>query len=207
MIVAFGDSLTVGYLSPTVGDDWPQPVPYTRFLRRKADALLRSAGNAALNVDLEFLNRGVVGELTEDMLNRFNRDVIEIRPDTVIVLGGSNDLGWGLGPQSVASNLTAMYDDALRNEIQPVSCTVPSVLGWDDGIEPRLRLNELIKERSADRGIACVDVFLATSDPSGRLKTNYSNDGLHLSEVGYEVMADAIFSEAISAVVSKRLGR
>jgi len=157
-------------------------------------------------LDIEFLNRGVVGELTENMLSRFRRDVTEIRPDAVIILGGSNDLGWGLEPKSIVENLAIMYDAALQNKIQPVSCTVPSVLGLDDGIEPRLKLNGLIKKCSADREMICIDVFLATSDSTGRLRMEYSNDGLHLSVAGYEAMADAIFSGAVSGLISKRLG-
>jgi len=199
-IVAFGDSLTVGYLSPTGEEEWPQPIPYTRFLRRKTENFLRNSGRSDLEV--EFLNRGIVGELTADMVDRFGRDVIEIQPGAVIILGGSNDLGWGMEPLSVVTNLKTMYDEALRNGIRPVSCTVPSVRGFDDGIRPRLQLNDLIKKCSGDRGIVCVDVFAATGDPAGRLKAEYSNDGLHLNAAGYEVMADAMFSDAVGTMIS-----
>jgi lysophospholipase L1-like esterase len=159
----------------------------------------------ATDFQVEFLNRGVVGELTEDMVNRFERDVVEPRPDAVIILGGSNDLGWGLESQSVARNLAKMYHEALTHGIQPVTCTVPSVLGFDEGIQPRLQLNQLIKKCSVDRSIVCVDLFFATGDSSGRLKKEYSNDGLHLNPSGYEAMAEAMFSCAVSGMVSKRL--
>ena len=161
----------------------------------------------AVGLRVEFLNRGVVGELTEDMVKRLDRDVLRSQSDAVIILGGSNDLGWGHEPQSVAGNLRRMYDEALLYRIQPVSCTVPSVLGFDEGIQPRLQLNQLIKKYSEERGIVCVDLFSATGDSStGRLKEEYSNDGLHLSPLGYEAVAEAIFSGAVSGMVSKRLG-
>jgi len=198
LIVAFGDSLTVGYQSATHDDEFPRPVPYTTSLSREVGEMLRK-GTVALRV--EILNRGIVGELTEDMVNRFGYDVLGPRPDAVIILGGSNDLGWGMEPSSVAENLAGMYDEALQNRICPIACTVPSVRGYDEGIQPRLRLNGLIKKRSETLGIKCVDLFTATGDSAGRLRERYSNDGLHLSPLGYEAMAEAIFSQAVRGMV------
>jgi len=203
VIVAFGDSLTVGYRSPTREDPEPVPAPYTSFLRRETEKLLGRDGASLLRV--EFVNRGIVGELTEEMLDRFDRDVLGPRPDVVIILGGSNDLGWGVAPRVIAENLQQLVDGALESGIQPVTCTVPSVLGFDEGIRPRLELNGLIKEQSLDHGVVCVDLFAATSDSAGRLRDEYSNDGLHLSALGYEAMAEAIFSGAVNGIVSKRL--
>jgi len=160
----------------------------------------------AVGLRVKFLNRGVVGELTQDMLKRFDPDVLKSQSDAVIILGGSNDLGWKQEPQSVAGNLARMYDEALEHQIQPISCTIPSVLGFDEGIRPRLQLNQLIRKYSAERSIVCVDLFFATGDSlTGRLKEEYSNDGLHLNPLGYETIAEAIFSGAVSGMVSKRL--
>jgi len=204
VFMAFGDSLTVGYQSPTEEDEMPEPVPYTGFLKTKTEKMLTERKARGLSV--EFVNRGINGELTEGMTNRFASDVLELHPDVVTILGGSNDLGWGIGPSSIARNLAEMYDESLRSEIQPVACTVPSVLGFDEAIQPRLQLNQLIREYSGALGIACVDLFSATSDPSGRLREEYSNDGLHLSPKGYEAMAEAIFSEVLAGMLLMRLG-
>ncbi len=199
--VAFGDSLTVGYQSPTEEDEWPQPAPYTGFLKEKTEKFLDQRG--AVSLVVEFLNRGIVGELTGDMINRFDRNVVEPHPDAVIILAGSNDLGWGFEPRSVAGNLARMYGDALSHGIQPVACTVPSVLGFDEGIGPRLELNQLIEQYRSIRNVVCVDLFSATGDSSTRrLKEEYSNDGLHLNAQGYKAMAEAIFSEAVRGIVS-----
>jgi len=200
VFVAFGDSLTVGYQSPTEEDQWPEPAPYTDFLGRKTEEMLGRRGAAGIRV--KFLNRGIVGELTDEMVARFGGDVLGLQPDTVIILGGSNDLGWGREPEHVASNLARMYDEALGHGIRPIACTVPSVLGFDEGIKPRLRLNGLIKKLSADAGIICVDLFAATSDSAGRLREEYSNDGLHLNASGYEAVAESIFSGAVSGIIS-----
>ncbi len=200
VFVAFGDSLTVGYQSPILGNELPRPTPYTEFLKERIEKLYNVDTAGAPKV--EFLNRGVVGELTDDMLGRFGRDVVRVEPGFVIILGGSNDLGWAVKPQSVAENLMEMYREAARQGISPIACTVPSVLGFDEGIPPRLVLNRLIKEYSAENGQVCVDLFTATCDPStGRLREECSNDGLHLSTRGYETMAETILNEALRDIV------
>lgn len=201
VFVAFGDSLTVGYQSSSLGDELPLITPYTEFLKKRIETMpdLDTAGGPRV----EIFNRGVVGELTEDMLDRFDRDVVKVEPDFVIVLGGSNDLGWGVEPQPVAGNLAEMYREAVRHEIRPIACTVPSILGFDEGIPPRRVLNRLIKEYSAQHCQVCVDLFTATCDSTtGRLREGYSNDGLHLNTRGYEAMAEAIFSEAVRDIIS-----
>jgi lysophospholipase L1-like esterase len=201
VFVAFGDSLTVGYQSPTLEDELPQFSPYTEFLKERIKKM--PDPNTAGAPRVEFLNRGVVGELTEGMLDRFDQDVIEVEPDFVIILGGSNDLGWGVEPRRVAGNLVEMYREAVRHGIRPIACTVPSVLGFDEGIPPRLVLNRLIREYSSARGQVCVDLFTATCNSStGRLREEYSNDGLHMNAKGYETIAEVIFSEAVRDIVS-----
>jgi alpha-L-fucosidase len=195
VFIAFGDSLTVGTHSSTVDD--PSPTLYTRALQSRME------NESGFRV--EFVNRGVSGEVTEEMLARFEVDVIDAHPDVVIVLGGSNDLGWGIEPSEILGNLIGMYDRAQERGIRPVACTVPSVLGWDEGIKPRLELNRLIREHCERSSIVCVDVFSATCDADMRLKQEYSDDGLHLTPLGYRAMADAVFSDAVKAIVEASL--
>ena len=202
LVVAFGDSLTVGYQSPTENEKFPQLVPYTTFLSKKVEELL---GKRRAGFRIEFLNRGVVGELTDDMVDRFGRDVLGPRADAVIILGGSNDLGWGMEPPSIAENLAGMYDEALKNGIRPVACTVPSVRGYDECIRPRLQLNGLIKRYSGALNVLCVDLFTATADSAGELREEFSNDGLHLSPLGYEAMAEVIFLDAVRGLIEDYL--
>jgi lysophospholipase L1-like esterase len=205
VFVAFGDSLTVGFQSPTPGDELPRPTPYTEFLKERTKKMTDLDMAGAVRV--EFLNRGVVGELTKDMLDRFDQDVVKADPDFVIILGGSNDLGWGVEPQSVAGNLAEMYREAVRHGIRFIACTVPSILGFDEGIPPRLLLNRLIKKYSAEHSQVCVDLFTATCDSSTRrLNEEYSNDGLHMNTRGYETIAEVIFSEAVHGILSGHRG-
>jgi hypothetical protein len=96
-----------------------------------------------------------------------------------------------------------MYREAVKHGIRFIACTVPSILGFDEGTPPRFVLNWFIKKYSAEHNKVCVDLFTATYDSStGRLKEEYLNDGLHINTRGYETIAEVIFSEAVRGIVS-----
>ncbi|KJU84209.1 hydrolase GDSL, partial [Candidatus Magnetobacterium bavaricum] len=174
LVVAFGDSLTVGYQSPTYERPWYEETPYAEFLSEK------------LSDRVNFITSGISGELTEEMLRRFPRDVIAVKPDYVVILGGSNDLGWGMQPDMVMQNLHAMYTMAQKAGILPIAVTVPSIQGYDVMIKPRVVLNDMIQETARGIGIPCVDMFKKSAEPDTlRLAQQYSNDGLHLTTEGY----------------------
>ena len=203
IFVAFGDSLTVGFQSPTWHSFWPEITPYTDFLQTKTENMLRRLGHSG-SVIVQFHNKGINGDLTSNMLLRFKRDVIDLKPNYVIILGGSNDIGWGIPTEDIFSNLTKMYIGAEDNAVEPIACTVPSILGFDSYIPPRLELNGLIKKFCVNNKLICVNLFAATSDlQTNRLLKEFSNDGLHLSTKGYEKIAETIFSEAIEKTINK----
>ena len=205
IFVAFGDSLTVGFQSPTWNSFWPEITPYTDFLQTKTENLLRRLGQSG-SVIVKFHNKGINGDLTSNMLLRFKRDVIDLKPNYVIILGGSNDIGWGIPAKEIFSNLTKMYVDAKEYAIEPIACTVPSILGFDSYIPPRLELNKLIRKFCVNNELICVDLFTATSDSqTNRLLKEFSNDGLHLSTKGYEKIAETIFSEAIEEIINNAI--
>ncbi len=174
-IIAFGDSLTVGYLSPF------EATPYATFLQ----PLL----GPEATIDIA----GVSGETTEEMLRRFDRQVIKRSPDYVIILGGTNDLGWGVPIDQIVENLIFMYTAAQKADVIPVACAVPSLLGADEFIPPRLQLNRRIQETAKELKIPFADLFSPTADPAGRLREEYSQDGLHLTTEGYRKIAHIIY--------------
>jgi len=189
-IVTFGDSLTVGYQSPTARNPGGESTPYGRFLQDRL-------GPAA-----EVLIRGVNGELTAEMAMRLGADVLPLRPDYVVILGGTNDLGWGAQPGEVMRNLVTMYERARGSGIRPVAVTIPSILGFDDGIPPRRTLNRLIMEYGRNKPQPVVDLFTATAEPETlRLAEAYSNDGLHLTTEGYRLLGELIYREVFSREV------
>ena len=202
-VVALGDSLTVGFQSYGLFGDMRKSAPYTDYL---VDYITRDFASDSLSV--EIVNKGIVGELTEQMLVRFDSDVIGLSPGVVIILGGSNDLGWGLAPRQIFLNLNKMYKLSLENKIAPVACTVPSIRGYDEGIPPRKVLNRLVQEHCREIGIRCVDIFSATIEEStSRLASQYSSDGLHLSSEGYRKMGAIIYEEGLLPILREVVER
>ena len=197
-IVALGDSLTVG---ETGFSDSEESASYPKYLETLAKQHLASLQSG---VEVNVLNRGINGDVTSGMLERFSRDVVGEKADYVVILGGANDLGWGFDPAVIAHNLTTMYDAALNKGIGPVACSVPSILGYDGLISPRLHLNEMIRTEAEKRSIPFVDFFTATADPgTNRLSEDYSADGLHLNTRGYQQMGKCIFDKWLKALLDQ----
>jgi acyl-CoA thioesterase-1 len=199
-IVALGDSLTVGETEFKMSDS-DQDTSYPEYLEILAQDHLRSLQS---DVKVNVVNRGINGDLTLGMLERFGMDVVDEKADYVIILGGANDLGWGFDPAMIAHNLTTMYDAALNKGIAPVACSVPSILGFDSLIPPRLQLNRMIRTEAEKRSVPFVDFFTATADPrTNRLAEVHSADGLHLNTKGYQQMGKCIFDEWLRALLDQ----
>jgi lysophospholipase L1-like esterase len=200
-IICFGDSLTTGFQSPTPEHPAGQETPYGRYLQEW------------LGPSIEIKISGVCGELTSEMAMRFRRDVLQHRPKHVVVLGGTNDLGWNARPDDIMKNLVKMYELARASAIIPVPVTVPSVrvevsgagpdarMWLEDHVERRRVLNGWIRDYAVSKQLAWVDLFAATADPeTHQLAALYSNDGLHLTTDGYRLLAcllyDRVFASA-----------
>lgn len=187
-IITFGDSLTVGYQTPSDDNPSGEPTPYGRFL-------LELIGPSS-----EVVVSGVNGELTGEMAMRLGWDVIEPAPDYVVILGGSNDLGWSAHPTAIMRNLATMYERCRAQGIAPIGVTVPSIRGHDSLIPSRRVLNQLILDYGRARPQAVVDLFTATAEPESlRLAEPYSNDGLHLTTEGYRMLAELVSREILLA--------
>lgn len=200
-IVCFGDSLTAGYQSPSHDVPMIRETPYGSFLQ------------ARLWPQATVMTSGICGEVTSDMVVRFRQDVLAHSPDYVVILGGTNDLGWHVPPDEIFGHLLNMYAQALGVGIQPVAMTVPSIrMDVDPGanewlnelVTQRQRLNRLIIEYCAKNAIACVDLFTATAEANTLLLAGpYSNDGLHLTTEGYRKMADLLYEQVFQSRVSR----
>jgi len=200
-IVALGDSLTLGETGFVFSGE--VAVPYPQWLQFFAEEYSRSH---KLGVSVQVLNKGINGDLTSGMFERFPSDVVDERADYVIVLGGTNDIGWGLDRGEIIHNLAAMYDAAQNNGIGAVACSIPSILGFDEAIPARLDLNRAIKSEAEKRKIPLLDLFTATADRrSKRLLEDYSADGLHLNHKGYERIGKYVFDEWLKAVLDHSL--
>lgn len=189
-IIALGDSLTTGCQSPTAENPDGDSTPYGEFLQKRLGAWA------------EVLVRGVNGELTGPMAMRLGRDVIPLRPDYVVILGGANDVGWGVPPQEIMRNLVAMYERARGAGIKPVAVTIPSIRGADSLIRPRQLLSRLILDYCKANPQPFVDLFAATAEPeTPRLAERYSNDGLHLTTEGYYLLAELLYEQVFKSAI------
>jgi len=198
-IVALGDSLTVGETGFTFSAADEPVGSYPKCLGVLAEEYLRSRQS---DVNVEVLNKGVNGDLTSGMLERFLRDVVDEKADYVIILGGTNDIGWGFDSAMIAHNLTSMYDSARNKGIIAVACAVPSILGFDELIPPRLDLNRAIRGEAEERKMPFLDLFTATADQrNNRLLEDFSADGLHLNSKGYERIGKYVFDKWLKAVL------
>jgi acyl-CoA thioesterase I len=144
-----------------------------------------------------YVNRGISGETTPQMLVRFRQDVIDLKPRVVVILGGTNDIAGNTGPMTLEQtedNLESMADLARANGIGVVLCSVLPAFDfpWSPGLEPAPKiaeLNEWMKAYAAQKGMAYVDYYTAMKDAQGGLPPKLSKDGVHPLAAGYAVMA------------------
>src|SRR5437870_8232937 len=152
-----------------------------------------------------YINRGISGQTTPQMLLRFRPDVIALKPKAVVILAGTNDLAGNTGPmtlEAIEGNLASMAELAHAHGINVVLASVMPVSDYGktrDGKpanqttrrppEQIKALNEWIKKYAAENKLTYLDYYSALVDEKGFLKAELSNDGLHPNAKGYEVMA------------------
>ena len=144
-----------------------------------------------------YINRGVSGQTTPQMLIRFRQDVIDLKPKMVVLLAGTNDIAENTGKETteeIGDNIASMSDLARAHWIRVVLCSVlpASDFHWHPGLEPapKIReLNEWIKQYAAKNGIVYVDYYSSLANSEGGLRAEFSPDGVHPNKAGYEVMA------------------
>ena len=155
--------------------------------------------------DWEVVNQGVNGERSDQILARFDRDVLARRPRVVVIIAGVNDVYQGRPAAHVIEQLAAMYDRAKRAGIPVVAGTIiPYDTATPDQNARMRAVNEWIRTTAAaDPAVAFVDTRAAAAaagDPDGLFE---SPDGLHPSPAGYRRMADAI-RPVIESVLTKK---
>jgi lysophospholipase L1-like esterase len=144
-----------------------------------------------------YLNRGISGQTTPQMVLRFRQDVIDLKPKVVVILAGTNDIAENTGKMTLAEtegNIESMTELAKANGIRPVLCSVlPSTeFWWHKGLQPASKiqsLNEWIKMYAAKNHIVYVDYYSAMVNDKGGLKAELSPDGVHPNAAGYSIMA------------------
>ncbi len=152
-----------------------------------------------------YLNRGIGGQTTPQMLLRFRQDVIKLYPKVVVILAGTNDIAGNTGPSTlemIEDNLYTMAELAKVHNIEVVLCAVLPVFDypWQTGLEPAekiIELNRRVKNYANTHGFVYADYFAPMVDERNGLKDEYTYDGVHPTRAGYEAMAP-IADEAIA---------
>jgi lysophospholipase L1-like esterase len=144
-----------------------------------------------------YVNRGISGQTTPQMLVRFRQDVIDLKPKVVVILAGTNDIAGNTGPstlQMIADNIMSMAELAEANGIKVVLCSVLPAYDypWRKGLMPNEKipaLNTMIKSYVNSKGLVYLDYFSAMTDGKNGLREDLGSDGVHPNKKGYELMA------------------
>lgn len=147
-----------------------------------------------------YINRGIGGQTTPQMLIRFRQDVIHLRPKVVVILAGINDIAGNTGPSTlemIEDNLHSMTELAQANGIEVVLCSVLPAYDfpWRPGQEPAekvVELNRRIEAYASTKGAVYCDYFTAMADERNGLPEELSGDGVHPNEAGYAIMAPLV---------------
>jgi len=182
-VVFYGDSITDGWgRRPDTGDFFPGK-PY--------------------------VNRGISGQTTPQMVVRFRQDVINLRPAAVVILAGTNDVAGNTGPMTpemTEDNFRSMVDLAKANGIRVIiaSITPAADYPWRKGLAPapKIRaLNDWLKGYCVNHSVTYLDYYSAMVDENGGMKPGISFDGVHPNAKGYTIMAPLA-----QAAIDKTLG-
>lgn len=190
-VVFFGDSITDNWSKPGFGGFFPGK-PY--------------------------VNRGIGGQTTAQMLLRYRRDVIALQPAAVVILAGTNDIAGNAGPvtlEEIQDNLATMAELAKLHGVKAVLATVLPVsddkknaqgqaLIRSEGRPPVTidALNRWMAGYAVANGHLVLDYFSAVADTKGRFKSELNDDGLHPNAAGYAVMAP-LAEAAIARAIRK----
>lgn len=157
-----------------------------------------------------YINRGIGGQTTPQMLLRFRQDVINLHPKVVVILAGTNDIAGNTGPSTldmIEDNIRSMTEIARANNIEVVLCSVLPAYEYQwrpeikDVAEKIVELNKRIKKYAEESGLVYCDYFSAMADERNGLPPTLSGDEVHPNLEGYAIMtpiAERAIAEALS---------
>ncbi len=159
-----------------------------------------------------YINRGISGQTTPQMLVRFRQDVLGLQPKVLVVLAGTNDLAGNTGPMTLEQTEENYASMAELARLHHIALVFSSVMPVSDYIHPDmttgrppakiLALNAWLRNYCRANNLIYLDYFTAMVDPSGQLQKLLSNDGLHPNEAGYRVMAP-LAQQAVNAALAQ----
>jgi lysophospholipase L1-like esterase len=160
---------------------------------------------------LDYVNRGISGQVTSEMLGRFKADVLDLKPAAVVILAGTNDLARGTSVSAISSNITMMAELAQAHRIRVILASVLPVSDYSKAADPQYErtrfrppaliraLNDWMRSYCANNGFTYLDYYSQMVDKAGLLKADLAEDGLHPNAAGYRVMSPVV-SAALAAL-------
>tara|TARA_B100001079_G_scaffold122121_1_gene104768 strand:- start:3857 stop:4549 length:693 start_codon:yes stop_codon:yes gene_type:complete len=144
-----------------------------------------------------YINRGISGQTTPQMLIRFRQDVIDLKPKLVLILAGINDIAGNTGPSNVTmitNNIISMAQLAKSNKIKVIICSILPAkdFPWNPGMNPPpkiLNVNQILRSYALANGMVYLDYYSLMVDESNALIDEYGSDGVHPNKEGYKVMS------------------
>jgi lysophospholipase L1-like esterase len=149
----------------------------------------------------DFINRGISGQITGQMLGRMQADVIALKPAAVLILAGTNDIARGVAPQTIQNNLTMICDLADAHKIKVILASILPIHDYNKDKNPAWEvskrrpmasikaMNDWMEQFCARRRYLYLNYSAAMIDEKGYLKAELADDGLHPNSMGYRVMA------------------
>ncbi len=158
-----------------------------------------------------YINRGINGQTTPQMLVRFRADVINLKPAVVVILAGTNDIAGNTGPSTIemiGDNIMSMAELALTHDIKVILSSVLPAFDypWKPGLNPSekiIKLNQMIKGFADKNEMVYLDYFQSMVNEKNGLMDEFTYDGVHPNEAGYEVMAP-LAEEAIAKALMQK---
>jgi lysophospholipase L1-like esterase len=144
-----------------------------------------------------YINRGISGQTTAQMVARFRQDVINLHPKAVVILGGTNDIAGNTGvmtPEMTEENWQSMADMAKANGITAIfaSITPSTDFWWHRGLKPAEKIRERnawLKQYCEEHSLIYLDYYAVLVNADGGMRSDLSADDVHANRKGYEVMA------------------
>ena len=176
----------------------PLPAPSEQRVVFYGDSITDAWGHGAdFFPGKPYVNRGISGQTTPQMLVRFQQDVVHLKPAAVVILAGTNDIAGNTGPETpemIEDNFVSMAAIAKQGGIRLVIASILPAFAypWKPGIEPaeEIRtLNSWLKDFCQRDGDVYLDYYTPMADAAGGMKPGLSKDGVHPTPQGYAIMA------------------
>jgi len=217
-------SLTLLLASPATADAQTDPSGLEVYRQQDADLIARGAvahrivfmgdsitqgwdrDHQTLFSDPTHINRGISGQTLAQMRLRFGQDVIALHPETLVLLGGTNDFAGNGGPvsdEAVRADIRAMVEQARASGIRVILASILPTdhYHWAPEIRPAARIvahNRWLRDYAAREGLGFVDFYTPMATGQGAMRPGLSGDGVHPNAAGYAVM-ERVLSPVIGA--------